>query len=130
MKKGFFIAAGLLWLTLIAVAPGFAQSTGSKFFGCIEMQWRIPPGQSAVNVQFLKKGESFGRLHLSPEDNFRQFSFSAESVFIEGRLRVKYDQEAHKGLLRFDSLTYRCYSPADRLFSGEIAEFDLPETGN
>jgi hypothetical protein len=130
MKKVFAIAAGLLWLTLTAAAPGFAQSTGSKIFGCIEMQWQIPPGQSAVHLQFLKKGESFGRLHLSPEDNFRQFSFSAESVFIEGRLRVKYDQEAHKGLLRFDSLTYRCYSPADRSFSGEIAEFDLPETGN
>jgi len=130
MKKNFIITAGLLWLTLIAAAPGFAQGSGSKFFGCIEMQWQIPSGQSAVHVQFIKKGESFGRLHLSPEDNFRQFSFSAESVFIEGRLRVKYDQEAHKGLLRFDALTYRCYSPADRSFSGEITEFDLPETGN
>lgn len=126
MKK-MFIAAGSLFLILVAAGPLFAQNSGSKFFGCIEMQWYVPPGQSTVSIAFLKDGQAFANLVLSPQESFRQFSFSAESVFAEGRIRVKYDQEAHKGLLRLDTLTYRCYSPSDQRFSGEIAEFDLPE---
>ncbi len=125
MKKMLVAAASLL-LILAAAGPLFAQNSGSKFFGCIEMQWHVPAGQSIVSITFLKDAQPFANLVLSPQESFRQFSFSAESVFAEGRIRVKYDQEAHKGLLRLDTLTYRCYSPSDQRFSGEITEFDLP----
>ena len=127
MKYRLIFVWLLVGLALIAGSPALAQVTGSKFFGCIEMEWRIPAGQSAVQVNFLKDKISFARLVLSPEESFRQFSSSAEAVFVEGRMRVKYDLEARKGLLRIDSLTYRCYSPSDQWFSGQIVEFDLPE---
>lgn len=126
MKKMFVTAAGLL-LILVASGPLFAQNSGSKFFGCIEMQWYVPPGQSTVSISFLKDAQPFANMVLGPQESFRQFSFSTESVFAEGRIRVKYDQEAHKGLLRMDAFTYRCYSPSDQRFSGVIAEFDLPD---
>jgi hypothetical protein len=122
----FVTAAGLL-LILVASGPLFAQNSGSKFFGCIEMQWYVPPGQSTVSISFLKDAQPFANMVLGPQESFRQFSFSTESVFAEGRIRVKYDQEAHKGLLRMDAFTYRCYSPSDQRFSGVIAEFDLPD---
>jgi hypothetical protein len=125
--KTIFIASGVLFLILAAAGPLRAQNSGSKFFGCIEMQWYVPPGQSTVSIAFLKDSQPFASMILSPQESFRQFSFSAESVFAEGRIRVKYDREAHKGLLRLDALTYRCYSPSDQRFSGEIAEFDLPD---
>jgi hypothetical protein len=122
-----FVSAASLLLILIASGPLFAQNSGSKFFGCIEMQWYVPPGQSTVSIAFLKDAQPFANLVLSPQESFRQFSFSTESVFAEGRIRVKYDREAHKGLLRMDAFTYRCYSPSDQRFSGVIAEFDLPD---
>ncbi len=127
MKK-LLVAAASLLLILAPAGPLFAQNSGSKFFGCIEMQWYVPPGQSTVSIAFLKDAQPFASLVLSPQETFRQFSFSAESVFAEGRIRVKYDRETQKGLLRLDTLTYRCYSPSDQRFSGEIAEFDLPES--
>jgi hypothetical protein len=125
--KKMFVSAASLLLILIASGPLFAQNSGSKFFGCIEMQWYVPPGQSTVSIAFLKDAQPFANLVLSPQESFRQFSFSTESVFAEGRIRVKYDREAHKGLLRMDAFTYRCYSPSDQRFSGVIAEFDLPD---
>jgi hypothetical protein len=125
--KKIFIAAASLLLILVAAGPLFAQNSGSKFFGCIEMQWYVAPGQSTVSIAFLKDAQPFATMVLSPQESFRQFSFSAESVFAEGRIRVKYDRETHKGLLRLDALTYRCYSPSDQRFSGVIAEFDLPD---
>jgi hypothetical protein len=127
VKKLFIAVAGLL-LVLAAAGPLFAQSSGSKHFGCIEMRWQVPAGQPTVSIIFLKDAEPFASMVLGPQESFRQFSFSAESVFAEGRIRVKYDQETRKGLLRIDSLTYRCYSPSDQRFSGEIAEFDLPDS--
>jgi hypothetical protein len=127
MKKACMITAMLIWLGLCPALPASAGTTGSKFFGCIKMQWQVPAGQSRVQIEFLRKGEVFGSLFLSPQEYFRQFSFSAESVFIEGRMRVKYDQQTPKGMLRADSITYRCYSPTEQSFSGQIAEFDLPE---
>ncbi len=127
MKYRLILTGWLLGLALILAPPALAQETGSKFFGCIEMQWYIPAEQSSVQITFLKDQTTFARMVLSPAESFRQFSSSAESVFIEGRMRVKYDLETRKGLLRIDSLTYRCYSPSDQWFSGKIVEFDLPK---
>jgi hypothetical protein len=127
MKKACIMIGLLLWFGSVTALPSFAQGDGSKLFGCVEMQWHIAGEQSAIQIEFLKNGEFLGSLFLNDRENFRQFSFAAESVFIEGRIRAKYDQETHKGLLRADAITYRCYSPRDQWFSGEITQFDLPE---
>ncbi|MEZ4599915.1 MAG: hypothetical protein R2940_09005 [Syntrophotaleaceae bacterium] len=127
MKKTAIAFVLLLLSGSVMVLPAGAQNEGSRLFGCIELQWRITGEGTAIRIEFLKKGESFGSLFLNDRENFRQFSFAAESVFIEGRIRAKYDPENQRGILRADSITYRCYSPRDQWFSGEITQFELPE---
>ncbi len=116
----------ILLLTTLAPVAAQAGTLGHRRFACIELQWRIPPNSDTVQIEFVLGTEPFARMTLSPEQNFRQFNYSIDAILAEGRMRLRIDEKRNQGILNIDSLRYRCYSPAERIFSGELATFDLP----
>ncbi|MEZ4483444.1 MAG: hypothetical protein R2864_02220 [Syntrophotaleaceae bacterium] len=117
------------FVLLLALCGGDVQAEtyGSKRFACMEMFWSIPTGSASVNVAFaIKNEEPFARLTLNPQERFRQFNFSTDAILAEGRMRLHIDQARNKGILNLDSFSYRCYTPAEQVFSGSLVEFDLP----
>ncbi|APG27936.1 hypothetical protein A7E78_08865 [Syntrophotalea acetylenivorans] len=125
MKTWQIFAAVLLSATL-SVGNAQADTRGVKRFACIEMRWLVPDGSETVSIEFVQRGESFARLTISPQERFRQFNFSTDAILAEGRMRLHLDKEQNKGILNLDSLSYRCYGPAEQAFSGPLMEFDLP----
>lgn len=115
----------LLLVTLGSVTT-LAGTRGHKRFACIDMHWRVPRDSDTVHVEFFLGTEPFARMTLSPEQDFRQFNYSIDAIFAEGRIRLRIDKQRNRGILNLDSLRYRCYSPAERIFSGELTTFDLP----
>lgn len=120
------IPVAVMLLTGLVAGGAQADSHGSKRFACIEMHWQHPANSQTVNIAFIKGGEPFARLTLSPQQRFRQFNFSTDAILAEGRMRLHIDQTRNKAVLKLDSFSYRCYSPAEQIFSGTLAEFDLP----
>jgi hypothetical protein len=124
--KVWQIFAVVLLLATLSVGSAQADTQGTKRFACIEMRWLIPDGSDTVNVEFIQGKEPFARLTLSPQERFRQFNFSTDAILAEGRMRLHIDEQRNKGILKLDSLSYRCYGPVEQAFSGTLVEFDLP----
>lgn len=123
--KVWQIFAVVVLLTTLATGNAQADTHGVKRFACIEMRWLIPEGSETVSIAFVKGEEPFARMTLSPQERFRQFNFSTDAILAEGRMRLHIDKQRNKGILKLDSLSYRCYGPAEQAFSGPLVEFDL-----
>ncbi|MCD4689105.1 MAG: hypothetical protein K8R55_07210 [Desulfuromonadaceae bacterium] len=124
--KGWQIFAVVLLLATLSAGSVQAETRGVKRFACIEMRWLVPEGSETVSIEFVKGEEPFARLTLSPQERFRQFNFSTDAILAEGRMRLHIDKQHNKGILKLDSLSYRCYGPVEQGFSGPLMEFDLP----
>ena len=126
MKTWQFFAVVML-LSTLGTRAAQADTHGVKRFACIEMRWMIPESSETVSIEFAKGKTPFGRMTLSPQERFRQFNFSTDAILAEGRMRLHIDEQRHKGILKLDSLSYRCYGPLEQAFSGPLVEFDLPQ---
>lgn len=124
--KVWQIFAVVLLLATMSVGSAHAETQGVKRFACIEMRWLVPDGSETVSIEFVKGEEAFAQLTLSPQERFRQFNFSTDAILAEGRMRLHIDKQSNKGILKLDSLSYRCYGPVEQGFSGPLMEFDLP----
>lgn len=109
--------------TIPAIA---GETSGSKLFGCFDMEWEVTTDQQ-VNVHFSINDEILTQFTLGPNEPFRQFYLSSETNTAEGRMRIRYKPSKGKAYLKMDSFIYRCSSPSERSFSGVLAEFDLPD---
>lgn len=125
--KAWQIFAVMVLLAALATSNAQADTRGVKRFACIEMRWLIPEGSQTASIEFVKSEEPFGRMTLSPQQPFRQFNFSTDAILAEGRMRLRIDEQRNKGILKLDSLSYRCYGPVEQAFSGPLVEFDLPQ---
>lgn len=124
--KVWQVFAVILLLASLPAGHAQAETRGAKRFACIEMRWLVPDQSEIVSIEFVKDEEPFARLTLSPQERFRQFNFSTDAILAEGRMRLHIDKQQNKGILKLDSLSYRCYGPVEQAFSGPLMEFDLP----
>jgi hypothetical protein len=125
--KTWKVFAFVMLLSTLGTGAAEADTHGVKRFACIEMRWMIPDGSETASIEFVKDEVPFGRTTLSPQERFRQFNFSTDAILAEGRMRLHIDEQLHKGILKLDSLSYRCYGPVEQVFSGPLVEFDLPQ---
>jgi hypothetical protein len=119
------LCALLLVGSVNSAALAGEKTSGSKMFGCFDMEWEVTPDQQA-NVHFSINDQILTRFTLGPNEPFRQFYLSSENNTAEGRMRIRYKPAKGKAYLQMDSFIYRCASPNERSFSGILAEFELP----
>jgi hypothetical protein len=125
MKHFSLLFTALLLAVSFSTLAAADENRGSKPFACLKVMWEFTPSQS-VHVRLTKDDQALAQFTLNREDPVRQFCLSAETTTAEGRIRIRYKDSRGKAYLKMDKLTYRCYSPNERTFSGILAEFDLP----
>lgn len=121
------LLCGLLLIGTMGSSAMAGETSGSKLFGCFDMDWEMTSDQQ-VNVHFSINDQILTQFTLGPNEPFRQFYLSSETNTAEGRMRIRYKPAKGKAYLKMDSFIYRCSSPNERSFSGNLAEFDLPDT--